>query len=752
MKSFAALLSSACCLALVAAPDPFAVAVREANALVEKQAKAEKAARVQKEKAFIFGLREGGSTFGLGQSPLKIKEDPAIDATVMKTAYAKLRAALPTQLAEADAVRLELAELALEERGGCQASRARALDKLKARTRNREAVNAVMALLKRRNANTEIQDFAAKVLAANAGNEAMTALGLGWQWYAAAKLEDKPLKDATKKLVDALPVNDANVTAAYMTLLWGGSTDPNDFDHLFANLDKTKSGGIRLNLFRQMLQGAIWKNDYAEIRRWIPEVEKVDKSGWAYSAGSAAMQRLRCWKDADELAQKAFALDPTSAENQLRLVRTRLGCGRRAEAAEPAAQLAANEKAKPLDRFTGRVLGVFATAARPADVTSGILALRDDSGAESGKQFAEWVFAAVFQAFEPLMTSENTKWLLAARDAEFALLHEEERVVHKVKFHASAPRTAAKAEDDGLFDNGWFSPYRTETRFAPIQTYGWTRRDIVMKNLKCEPKPELAGVTGEGRSSEIIAVYDEAGVHVYTRFRDPSAAKFRLGEANGAGYEFTVWTGEGGWNQVFTTTDAVKDLNEVQWDSVDYGHKPTFGSIVTDSTTTDEAFLFHTFIPWTHVYNRIPKNGDLWHTVMCAGIPAGCYVLGGGSVHELGRGMRLEFEIDEGEAAIIRRAVVRRAAGDFLRFRSSWENVDMWGDGILGDPAFYAAVVKAWVSEREQAALGLMKRPADEVSDEEYATLADRYLRDWADPRLSLNDLRVAWLDKKFFY
>ena len=52
-------------LAAFAAANPFDAAEREARTLVENQAKAEKAARAQKEKAFIFGLREGGSTFGL---------------------------------------------------------------------------------------------------------------------------------------------------------------------------------------------------------------------------------------------------------------------------------------------------------------------------------------------------------------------------------------------------------------------------------------------------------------------------------------------------------------------------------------------------------------------------------------------------------------------------------------------------------------------------------------------------------------
>ena len=737
-------------LTAFATANPFEAAEREAKAMVEAQAKAEKSARAKAEQAFIFGLREGGSTFGLGQKPLKIKEDPAIDAKVMAAARAKLRAALPTKPSDADLVALEIAELGLEERGGCRASREAALAKLTARTRDLVAVRAAFGYLKRRKAHVEMLSFADRVLAANAEG-ALHALGIGWKWYAAYKLGDRPLRESLQAKADALPLTEDNIRNTYMVLLgYEGSTDPKDFARPDANADKPAMKPFRGELYRQLLMGAARADDYAHVREYLPKVEKYRDVKIANSIASGAFQRLRCWAEADACAEKAYAVKP-GPDDELRLIRTRLATGRRAAAAEMCAKLAADEKAKPQLRFTARVLGVIAGAATPDEVPGAILALERDSGAKDGREFATWVFAAVFQAFEPLMTSEQTKWLLAARQAELALLHEEERVIHTVKFHPSAPRTAAAAEAAGLFDNGWFSPYRTETRFAPIQTYGWNRRDIVMGNLRCGPKPELAGVTGEGRSSEIIAVYDVTGVHVYTRFRDPSAAKFKLGEAGGAGYEFSIWTGEGGWNQVFTKTDAVKDLNEVQWDSMDYGHRPTFGSIVTDSTTTDEAFLFHTFIPWTHAYDRIPKDGDLWYTVMCAGVPAGTYVLGGGSVHELGRGMRLRFAMDEEESRLVRRALVRRAAGDFLRFRAPWENVDMWEDRILGDPAFFKAVVKGWRDEREQAARGLVKCPDAEVTDAEYEALGTKYLRDWLDPRLTLNDLRVAWLNDRFF-
>ena len=168
MKSTAVALFGIFTLTAVEAAD-FAQACREANALVERQVKAEKAARAQAEKTFIFGMKEGGSTYGLGQRALKIKEDPAIDAKVMAEARGMLRAALPETLSPADEIRLAAAELRLEEIGGCQESRARALAALTSRPTDADAVNAVMNALKRATANTEMLAFADKVIAANPG-------------------------------------------------------------------------------------------------------------------------------------------------------------------------------------------------------------------------------------------------------------------------------------------------------------------------------------------------------------------------------------------------------------------------------------------------------------------------------------------------------------------------------------------------------------------------------------------------------
>ena len=71
------LFASPVLLALSAvAASNFDAARREAVKIVKYQVALECNDRKKAEEAFVFGMREGGATFGLGQAPRKVKADP----------------------------------------------------------------------------------------------------------------------------------------------------------------------------------------------------------------------------------------------------------------------------------------------------------------------------------------------------------------------------------------------------------------------------------------------------------------------------------------------------------------------------------------------------------------------------------------------------------------------------------------------------------------------------------------------------
>lgn len=746
------------CLSALAAPEPkpapkpdFNKTLRETMDDVNKRARAADEARRQARRDFVFGLREGGSTFGYGQVPVEIKEPQLLDDATLAAAKAKLRAALPETLTEADEVRLLEGELKIEERAGGAAGRSEVVRRLSGHLTSLPACKTLMRYHRDRRDYVALRDLAHEIERANATNLPLRAFGLACRRTACARLNDVVGLREARLAMDALPLTDEIVKTGYLTLLDDRTQKSADFTHLIENISQVKDRRVRRWVYQGLFYGACNACDYAEIKKWAAKDAAEGGPEMLSGRASDAMMRLRCWNDAVDYGRVALKFAAQDPNAQLRLARACLAAGLFAEAQTNASALAANEKAKPKQRFVGRVLALLATT-KPEGLKDAILALEKTSGAKDGAEFAEFVLAANSQALEPLMTSERSALLIGARQAMLALLHPEERVVADVRYRPNAPRTAALADAEGLFDPKPGDPWKVENRFAPYQTYSWTQRRAVFGNLKCNPKPDLVGVRGEGRSAEIVSFYDESGVHVYMRFRDPGAAKFALGEAPACGIEFTVQPDDTkGWNQIFTKTDATDDLNHVQWDSVEYGHKPTFDVLRVDSTTTDTAYLFHVFVPWTHAYTRLPKDGDTWNTVLCASLPSGTFVLGGGAVHELGRGMKLRFAMDAKEARLVRRALVRRAAGDFLRWRAQWKNAYVWKDEVLGDPQFWDGVVAKWLEARESAAKALVRRADADVSDAESEELSKKYLRDWIDPRLALDDLRADWLRRDLF-
>lgn len=731
-----------------AAPD-FATVVRETGRDLEAKAKAERTANAEKEKAFIMGLREGGSTYGYGQMPMNISEPPRASEALFKEARDKIRAALPEgELGEDDQIRYDAALLELEQKAGDRASRKAAVEKLKPKKTSLAAVNAVFSCLNAQRKWKDILAFADEVAAANPTNTDLKAAAYSFRLTAAYRIGDQKMADETVAALDALPAT-RDVYDAYVNHLWRGQTMwakldaqfPKDMKRVFDEFEAIRQ---KQNFLRGVMQAASWAGNIAHMEQYLALfAEKFPSQlNWARGTLVAELMKQRCYAKALPVAGELFAAEPTDG-NALLLARVQMALGLRGDAAKTIHQAFTNEAATMQTRITAGVIEAVAKAKTTEDATRGVLALA--GMVADGKDFATFVNEAEWSLFEPLMTDENAKWLIAVRNAFFELQYPEERVVHTVRYLPSAPCTAEGAELMGLF-----SMLPSENRFAPYKMYSWSDKRSAMNNLKCGPKPELAAVKGDGRSAEILAVYDDTGVHIYSRFRDPAARKFKLGEAGGAYYEFTFMPGtETGYYQVFRSSGSAKDLNEVEWDSVDFGHRQAYGNIFTDTATRNDCFLFHTFIPWTFAYSRIPKNGDTWGTVLCVGLPSGTFVLGGGQVHELGRGMKLKFDIPAAQEKMIRKAVVRRAAGDFLRLRAQWEVSDMWEDQILGDPDFFRDVLEPWLKEIDADALKAVK--GDEISDADAERFFKTRLVDWADFRLSLDKKRGEYLEKKFF-
>lgn len=122
--------------------------------------------------------------------------------------------------------------------------------------------------------------------------------------------------------------------------------------------------------------------------------------------------------------------------------------------------------------------------------------------------------------------------------------------------------------------------------------------------------------------------------------------------------------------------------------------------------------------------------------------------LGGGKSHELGRGPKLLFEMNDAQAARIREGECRQAVGAYRKVRTDWAEAGFWNDPHLGDPAFYKEVVVPYLRKLDAPAERVVRL---EATAEDYAAYFQKYALEWSDLRIMINRKRQEYLEKRFF-
>ena len=169
-----------------------------------------------------------------------------------------------------------------------------------------------------------------------------------------------------------------------------------------------------------------------------------------------------------------------------------------------------------------------------------------------------------------------------------------------------------------------------------------------------------------------------------------------------------------------------------------------------DCCQTDTATAGYTFMPWILFHDKMPVHGTRWRLVLAASWAGQFRSLGGGAVHELGRGLEITFDMPPDVAAKIRAGVVKAAAGEYRRLRRQWENAGFWSDPHMGDEPFAEAVVKPFLKTLDDAA-ATVEDTSKPLAPEQVDKLFQEMVPQWADFRLKLDALRADYLETRFF-
>jgi len=308
---------------------------------------------------------------------------------------------------------------------------------------------------------------------------------------------------------------------------------------------------------------------------------------------------------------------------------------------------------------------------------------------------------------------------------------------YTVKYMPKAPSTAEAWARSADYQD-WS---KMETRFFPY--FGYNTGNDKM-HLKDNPLPALK----EEYKSGLHMVYDELGVHIYVRCNDPKAIEVDQGKRNGATLEWMFSPGDQNayyWF-LFEGIPDNSDRHYVNWASPTKHYRLTYDVIFKDSCTTKEGYAAHVFIPWIGVYDKMPSKDNVWR--IGVQISNGDFRTLSGCVHEIHRGVIMDFEFTPAQRIAIEREICIKAFNRYNRIRQdAGGKIQNWNDIQLGDRAFYKASVADYIRELDEAGKKLLA-PA---KDEEIHAIFTKYVPQWAEINYMLEEKRQDFLLDELF-
>ena len=448
-----------------------------------------------------------------------------------------------------------------------------------------------------------------------------------------------------------------------------------------------------------------------------------------------SLKTRHCWAELLALAEEDAAHPKSGLRDKLAVARYAYQAGEYEKFSAAWAAVSADAK---LDAQEAFCLAALKAKIESKDLGDFVRRVRELRGDRDVPAWFNALRAACKHFYEMDNGIEMSRYIATLLDLSNEQLWPEERVEYTATFVKEAPESAQAALAADIF-----SKVKTDDRIGAFNVWNWMDKNADLARLKTNPQPNLHADRPD-REGVFCACYDEKGVHVYAKLKDPDAWKARAGLEDPLYCECSVQTGdEDGWHwRVFSA--LVNDRKaDIEWDSPQLGRKMTIDTLKNDVFIGDNVYGVHVFLPWTAAYDRLPADGKgFWRVVLAVRWADKFGSIGGASTHELGRGLKLSFDMSGKDAEAVRLGVLRAAVGEYRKFRKAWENAEFWADPSIGDPAFYEAEVGPWLKELDGVAT---EASAPDLKPEDVVRLSAR-LADLSDTRLRLDAKRAAWV------
>ena len=263
---------------------------------------------------------------------------------------------------------------------------------------------------------------------------------------------------------------------------------------------------------------------------------------------------------------------------------------------------------------------------------------------------------------------------------------------------------------------------------------------------------EKTALDSKDAKMEVTAFCDVEGLKIVMRVVDQNARAVEQGFAGGIGTECYFAPGANepyicfsstpkeGIGFVFYTAYSSAYAQRVEFDD----EKSPY-ALRQETEFTDGDYALMITLPWRAFYQKLPAAAGTEWRFEC--LADGCSWGGSQGIHESSSWGHLVFNLKPAEIAAIRRRLVYDTYKTWSRTgHGQLSAFDRWGDSVVGDPEFSAAVLKPL----EASLKAETAKVTATMSDDEVNEVYEKGAKVWIGLDHEIDALRQAWLLKKF--
>ena len=475
----------------------------------------------------------------------------------------------------------------------------------------------------------------------------------------------------------------------------------------------------------------------AKARAYARDMDFTGWRNWIVEGDFAAVYRAGDWALYAELAETFRTMPWFQDQGRYRAYLFSLvATGRGAEVAKLADEFLAKDAAaakpqlKPFDRF--RYAFVKALAA-----DQDLIAVAKSANLDA-KEYAQAVQIAAQWMLNLRRNEECERYSSAYR----ALIKDPPERRYAVKFFDKPVKSISdwRAIADTL-----------EKSYVDVKMCG-DLDNLVTDVATGRAEIEKTALDSKDARMEVTSLCDVDGLKLFLRVRDANARAVENGFAGGMGTEAYFAPGVGepyicfssspreGVGFVFYTTYTHEGARRLE-----YADPMSPFALRQATEFTDDDYVLMVVLPWRAFYQKLPAAaGTVWRfECMADGYSWG----GSQGIHESSSWGSLVFNLKDAEIAAIRRRLVYDTYKEWNRTgHGRLSSFDRWGDPVMGDPEFSAAVLKPLEAElKAQAAKVTL-----EMSDAEVNEVYEKGAKIWIGLDHVIDGLRRNYLLEKF--